>query len=413
LTVFRRAIALAVAIALPVGLQLSASAAGESSQTLTIGVDHFDPANQTPPDPATGQPPLGAREFSYTDFFTRSVAIHSGDTLHFRVDGAFHVLAMARSESAARTGFPLFTPDEEAATGTGGPRILLGPAFAAAAPNAPPPSCGTEAAPCTYHGGNPSTTPGAEVVEAAVGRGQDWFVTVDAPSGTYTYFCYIHPGMRGKVKVVQPEHPTTTQSHINTESQAQFLRDRSDALKAEAQASKVRFTGGEPGERTYIVHGGVNSPGNHVSIIEMLPNHLNLVQGDRVRFVMQNNEPHSFTFPTSNDSFGPFQPDCSPPDTVLAPPPGPGAPPECGDPGQRPEFITDPGDSPSGTALTNPAALIDSGLLLGAGYRGPGPTTWTLTTNANTTATSGYNYHCVLHDFMAGTLDVATAASEG
>lgn len=395
MTVFRRAIALAIAIALPVGLQLPAAAGEESGQTLTIGVDN----NQS----ATTHP-----FFSYTDFFTRSVAIHSGDTLRFRVDYTFHVLALAHSESAARTNFPLFMPDEEAAAGTGGPRIELGPAFAIAAPGAPAPSCGTAGTPCRYHGGNPGLTPDAEVVEAALAGGQDWFVQVDAPVGTYTYFCYIHPGMTGKLKVVGSDRPTTTQSWIDTQSVAQFARDQNDALKAEAEASKVRFTGDEPGSRTYIVHAGVNTRGNHVSIIEMLPAHLNLVQGDRVKFVMQSNEAHSFTFPRSHDE-PPFGPDCTPPDVLLAAP-GPGAPPTCGDPGSsRGEFVVDPGVSPSGTALTDPAALIDSGLLLGGGNHGPGPTTWTLTTNANTVATNGYSYHCVLHDFMAGSLDVAAA----
>jgi plastocyanin len=394
-------IAFAIAVALPISLQFPALADDDSGpQTRTIGVDN------------TGSQP--AHPFwSYTDFFTRSVDIHSGDTLHFRVDNAFHVLALAKSESVARTDYPLLIPDEQAggetALGPGGPRILLGPAFGPASPFAPPPSCGrTQVNPCPYRGGNPP----AEVVESPALGGppavqRDWYVRVDAPAGTYNYFCFIHPGMNGTVRVGERR---TSQAEIDTRAASQFQRDERAAVKAEAQASKVTFTGDEPGTRTYIVHGGVNAADNHVSIVEMLPSHLNLVQGDRVKFVMQNNEPHSFTFPATNDALpgGPFVPDCGLPDSILAPPP---APPFCGDPGQPPEFITDPGYSPSGTVLTNPANLIDSGVLVGAGYRMPTPTTWTVATTASTAPTSGYNYHCIIHDFMAGTFDVAAASS--
>jgi len=398
-------VAFAIALVLPIGFQSWALADDDSGpQTRTIGVDNAGSSVAHP-------------FWSYTDFFTRSVAIHSGDTLHFRVDNAFHVLALAKSQSVARTAYPLFIPDEQAggetAPGAGGSRILLGPAFGPASPFAPPPACGsTKANPCPYLGGNPP----AEVVESpGLFGGQpaaqhDWFVRVDAPAGTYNYFCYIHPGMNGTVRVGERR---TSQAEIDARSALQFQRDERAAIEAEAQASKVTFTGEEPGTRTYIVHGGVNAANNHVSIVEMLPNHLNLVQGDRVTFVMQNNEPHSFTFPTTNDGLmGPFVLDCGPPDTFV-PPPVPGAPPFCGDPGQPPEFIADPGYSPSGTALTNPANQIDSGVHVGAGYQMPTPTTWTVATNSGTAPVSGYNYHCIIHDFMAGTFDVAAASSEG
>lgn len=398
---FRPVLVLAAALALPLGVPLATGAVDDSSQTLTIGVDHFDPANQQI-DPVTHQPVPGGRLFSYTDFFSRAVTVHTGDTLKFQAAGAFHVIAVAPDESSRSN---LASADEELAAGTGGPRIKLGPVLLSALGPPSPTVCGFGPNPaCAFTGWN--------VVFTAIAGQASWSVQVNAVPGSYSYFCYIHPRMSGKLKVIPSGHHTSTQSQINRESQRQFLRDQRDALKAEAAAKEVTFTGDEPGSRTYVVHGGVNSPGNHVSILEMLPAHLDLVQGDRVRFVMQNNEPHSFTFPSSHDE-QPFQPDCGPPDVLIAPPPGPGAPPTCGDPGS-PEFIADPGVSPSGTALTNPAASIDSGLLLGAGYGLPGPTSWTATTNANTvpTAANAYSYHCVLHDFMQGTIDVAAAPSQ-
>lgn len=391
----RRIVALAIAICLPVALQLSAVATDEDhgQKTLTIGVDNAGSAAAHP-------------FWSYTDFFTRSVAVDSGDTLHFRTDNAVHVLALARSQSVARTAYPLLIPDEETALGAGGPRLLVGPAFPK--PGGPRPACGSTAAnPCLYRGGNPP----AEVVESPIlgtvppAAQRDWYVTIAAPAGTYNYFCYLHPGMNGTVKV---GNRRTSQDAVNARSAAQFQREQNDAIKAEARANNVTFTGDEPGSRTYTVHGGVNTSDNHVSIVEMLPGHLNLVQGDRVKFVMQVNEPHSFTFPATNDGPGGrfVTPDCRPPDGPLPPSPF------CGDPGQ-PEFILDPGDSPSGTLLTSPLNLIDSGVLVGSGFRMPTPTSWTVATNTGTAPVSGYNYHCIIHDFMAGTFDVAPAATEG
>src|SRR5689334_24575691 len=93
-----------------------------TSQPLVIGVDHADPANQ--------QPEAG-RVFEYTDFFSREASIHSGDTVDFRfAPGSFHVIALAPSEAAGRSTYPLAfldTEDPQVAPGTGFPKIVLGP----------------------------------------------------------------------------------------------------------------------------------------------------------------------------------------------------------------------------------------------------------------------------------------------
>ncbi len=80
------------------GTSLAEESAPPPAQTVTIGVDHADPANQ--------QPEKG-RLFEYTDFFSRNVSIHSGDTIDFQVaPGGFHVITLAKSEDVARSVYP-------------------------------------------------------------------------------------------------------------------------------------------------------------------------------------------------------------------------------------------------------------------------------------------------------------------
>src|SRR5664279_2392025 len=95
----RRLSALLGALALS-SLAVTAPATASSGSTpstpLVIGVDHIDQANQQPFPPYS-------RLFEYNDFFTRNVTVHQGDTIDFQTQaGAFHIIAFARNEAAAR-----------------------------------------------------------------------------------------------------------------------------------------------------------------------------------------------------------------------------------------------------------------------------------------------------------------------
>ena len=364
----KRLAAIVVAIVLPLGLQAPASAT--TGQTLVIGVDHVDAANQ---QPAQG------RVFSYTDFFSRDVTVHTGDTLHFHGAATFHVIALASDEAAARVNFPILLgdTDDAVAPGSGTSKLMFGPAFFAAVSS----TCGqTPASPCTFSGSNIPVT--------NLPRGVDWFVNVAAAPGTYSYFCYIHPGMHGTLNVVGADDPTTTQSVIDAKSFGQFVSDRAQALDAEAAANVVSFTGGAPGTRTYQVNVGLSAAGNHVAILEMLPNSLNLARGDSIQYMWSDpHEAHSVTFPESAD-IPDFAPEIEPSEVPPV------------------EIVADPGNSVSGTLLTSPATLVDSGLLIGTDYGVASSQSWSAATGSGTAA-GAYSYHCVLHDFMVGTLQVA------
>jgi plastocyanin len=396
-------------------------------QTLTIGVDWADPDNQ--------QPNAG-RVFEYTDFFSREVRIHSGDTLDFHVaPGAFHIVSLAKSENVARKVYPVALADvdhdgADIADGSGVAKVIFGPS------NFPitggsthgggsiafnngfgPPVCGVAAfgeQPCTFRGGDDieiiGPTPGFDASGPAF---VDQLVHITAAPGEYDYFCYIHPGMRGKLDVVDSDDATTSQAQINRRSLEQFADDRAAGLDLERDANQVTFSGDDPGSRTYLMHVGVGSPQAHVAVDEMLPNQpLNLTPGDRVRYVWRDpHNVHSVVFPANTRLPEPFGFDCgtNPPGYVGIPP-VPGAPPPqvCVEPGEtQPESIGDPGNAGPGTRLTNPAQLVDAGIRIGTAYGvKPSSQTWWVATG-HTTRAGSYQFQCTVHDWMQGTLKVS------
>jgi plastocyanin len=383
-------------------------------QTLVIGVDHVDLANQQPQN---------HRVFEYTDFFSREVSVHTDDTLDFQASPAsLHVVALAANEPVARKVYPVTFADSEdpiVAPGTGLSKIGLGPSNFSITngslhgggtisnnPNGPP-VCGVIAlgeAPCTFSGGDDVEVAGPNPGFNSVGQpaAVDWLINIQAPPGKYHFFCYLHPGMNGTLNVVAPSQPTTTQAQINEDSQEQFRADRAAALETERAANEASFSGGAPGTRTYFVHVGVGAPDNRVAIDEMLPRQaLDLVPGDQVKYLW--NDPHNVhtvTFPTGSPSLPPpFGFDCG--STFSGIP--------CNDPKEgAPELSGDPGNAPSGSILTTVTALIDSGLLIGKGYHvTPSAQSWSAVVSG-ISAPGAFQYQCIVHDWMQGTINVGS-----
>jgi plastocyanin len=363
--------------------------------------------------------------FEYTDFFSRDVRVHPGDTVNFQAAaGSFHIIALATSEQAARAAYPVLSTDRDDPNApNGAPKIALGLSnfpitggsthgggqIAFDRPGGPPVCGAAGEAPCTFRGGDDVEVAGPNPGFDAQGNpvSADWNVHITAPVGTYHYFCYIHPGMRGTLRVVKPGQQASTQAQVDAVSRRLFEHDRQDALAAERQADKVRFTGGKPGHRTYDVRVGIAAAHLHVAVLEMLPNRpLSLTPGDRVRYRwVDPHEAHTVTFPESND-LPPFGFDCG--GTSYSPEPSP----TCTEPGEEfgpfpTEFIGDPGNAPPGTVLTSPTAVVDSGVLVGTAYHAvPSVQRWSVATELNTTAPGAYTFHCTIHDWMAGTLAV-------
>jgi len=417
--------AIATGAALLVSVQLSVPAAADTSP-LVIGVDHADFANQQP------FPPFN-RLFEYTDFFSRQVTVHTGDTIDLRsAPGSFHIVALARTELWARSTYPVALADNDGggatdiATGSGTNKVVFGPS------NFPitggshhgggsidfsrgfgPPACGVALlgeGPCTFSGGQDVEVLGPEIgVDFATGNLSfaDQLVTINALPGRYHYFCYIHPGMRGVLDVVGAGAGTSTQADIDAASNAQFASDQAQALAVEQQTNQIQFTGGAPGTRTYTVHVGIGAADSHVAIDEMFPSQpLNLAPGDAVQYLwMDPHNVHSVAFPTGSANLPqPFGFDCG---TTYNGIPMSGPPPICVEPGDTTfEVIGDPGNAGQGTVLSDPSVIVDAGVLIGTGYgTAPSAQSWSLATNG-TSKPGAYHFQCTVHDWMQGTLNL-------
>jgi plastocyanin len=385
-------------------------------KTVLIGVDHADQTNQ---DPANH------RVFEYTDFFSREAQIHQGDTIKFETaPGTVHDIGMAATERGALAPYPGTLPDTaDAKAPNGSVKVIQGQAngsvhggtLAGGGSLAQAPQCGIAPLPtCVF--GKAKSVEIAGLIAAFDNRGVptavDWKLKVNAPPGRYQMFCVIHPGMRGTIDVVPRDEDATTQAEIDARSAAQFAQSQAAAVAAETAAKVPRFTGEEPGHRTYQVHVGLSANNNRVAILEMLPQKLAVVAGDKVLYQwLDPHEAHNVVFPDQAPDPDPFAFDCG---TTFIPTTGP----PCFEKGDtQPEVIGDPGNAASGTVLTRAKTagppFIDSGLLFGTGYGVPGTVQrWTLRTTAAQTATGGYTWHCSLHDFMHGDLTVSRAPDE-
>jgi plastocyanin len=420
------AAATVLSLALVVAIPVSADLGG--GQTLRIGVGHRDPDNQQF-STVTGNPINGGRVWSYTDFFTRDVTIHSGDTLDFQTPPSeFHLIAVAQNGPALRANLPLFAPDLEdpLAPGSGQPKVLLGPgAFALMSS----PSCGVEQIGqpnCAFDGTAPQIAGGIggahikkllqviagtkKVTPAAFNGTVDWNVTINAAPGNYSYLCLIHPKMNGDIHVVGADQATTTQGTINAESLTQFAADKAEGQAKYAADNTATFTLDAQGHRVWDGHVSDNTADGHVSFFEMMPRNLTLGVGDRVHWTWgSSSELHTVSFPTDSLNLPPpLLPDCGqfggddvgPLNTPFGP--------YCGDlpvSMENFELTADPGTARQG-ALSDPTAVVDSGVLVGADYGlAPSAQDW----SARASAPGTYRYQCTIHDWMRAVVQVAGA----
>ena len=132
----------------------------------------------------------------------------------------------------------------------------------------------------------------------------DWQITVDASPGDYAYLCWFHPGMQGQLHVVGADDPATSQAENDAQTNAQFQVDRVFATLAEATYKHSRYSGGAPGTRTYDVAVGATTADDHADVLEMMPQHLDLVDGDKVAYSWKQttNEAHSVSFPAESSA---------------------------------------------------------------------------------------------------------------
>ncbi|HEY6761259.1 MAG TPA: plastocyanin/azurin family copper-binding protein [Baekduia sp.] len=163
--------------------------------------------------PPLKKAPAGVpKDGDLNEFFPKAVKIHTGDSVKWTVAG-FHVVTFPKKGEAPPT---LAVPDpSKPATGfndaAGQPFWFNGQGI----PFVPPVvALGT---------GSGKTYTGAAAVGSGVPAGEHPkpFVVKFPKAGTYTYFCTIHPGMKGTVTVVGKGKPVPS--------------DQADAARAKTQ----------------------------------------------------------------------------------------------------------------------------------------------------------------------------------
>jgi len=215
------------------------------------------------------------------NFFPHGITIHAGDKIKFVPDG-FHTV-----DIPARGGGPaaLITPNGTAVTGV---------TDAAGAP--------------FWFNGQPNFAFNPVLLKSRFGKKATYrrtkavlsglplankpkpFTVKFAKTGTYTYFCNIHQGMKGVVHVVGKRHKVPSARTIKRIVDRQVKRD----LNTAKNLSRTTPPSG-------TIDVGVHGPGN-VEFYGMVPGNVTVKVGTTLRFRMSpgSTEDHTATFGPGN-----------------------------------------------------------------------------------------------------------------
>lgn len=222
----------------------------------------------------------------------------------------------------------------------------------------------------TYDGSAPASS-------GLMDKGETYSLTF-TKAGQFAYLCDIHPGMGGVINVVAPGQPADTQATIDAKRTSQVQGD----LANKAISLIVSNVGELPAEGVSAgVASGVQS--GLVDVQRFFPRRLTIKAGDAVTWIWKTEDtPHTVTFLAG-----------SPAPEVVIPQPQPAGPPRL----QLNPMVV----APAGNAVD-----WDGGSYLNSGFLEPaqGRPTPTFTVRFSTPGT--YDYVCVLHAGMEGTVVV-------
>jgi plastocyanin len=225
-------------------------------------------------------------------------------------------------------------------------------------------------------GGN--TYDGTGVVGSGLLNKGDTFSVTFPKAGSFTFLCSIHPGMGGVVKVVDGEG-ADTQATIDARRTAQINAD----LATRALPAIVGNAAGVPveGAAVGVAAGVENAPAD---IQRFFPQRVNIRQGEAVTWVWKTQDtPHTVTFLGG-----------APAPDVVVPVPQAGGPPHLQ---LNPVVLAPAGDA----GAWNGSGFLNSGFLQ------PMPNQPTPAFTVRFQAAGTYDYVCVLHEGMVGTVVVA------
>jgi plastocyanin len=134
-------------------------------------------------------------------------------------------------------------------------------------------------------------------------------------TGTYTYYCVLHPNMVGTVKVTDDTQDSQQKiTKTGNQQKAKYLKE-GEAAKAKLLKTKPKSTENADGTTTYTVQMGASTP--HTDVLAFAPTPRKVKSGDQVTFVNNSSAPHTASFG------GPLVPTIPTADDVVQPQPGP------------------------------------------------------------------------------------------
>jgi plastocyanin len=330
--------------------------------------------------PPLNKPPKGVPEYaSPNEFYRKNVTIHRGDSVSWQFRG-FHNVVIPK-KGTAPPPLPLVDPTRKV-TGEkdpagaafwfeGQPQLVFNPlsAFPQGA----------------------KTYTGSKLVASGLPEGEKVkpFKVRFTKAGTFNFYCTVHPGMQGKVKVVGRTKPVPSARADKRATDEQLAR-------AIAEIKKNNKRADAPGA---VVEMGRDT--SRTALLAFFPAKKTVPVGTKVEFRMSpgTGEIHTATFFAAKDlakggyaeklvrAFG-------------APLPGTGqnGPPVLGIPGavvypSQPTDLTFDG--------TQNGGFVNTGVLDGV-PQSPQPLSKTITF----TAPGTFTYICIIHPFMKGTVTV-------
>jgi plastocyanin len=197
-------------------------------------------------------------------------------------------------------------------------------------------------------------------------------------AGEYSYICDIHPGMSGLINVVPVGQTADTQSGIDAKRTSQIQNE----LATKAVPMIASNVGELPAEGVSAgIAAGVQD--GLVDIQRFFPNRVTVKAGDAVTWIWETTDtPHTVTFLA-----GAPQPE------VVVPQPQPAGPPKLA---LNPMIL-----APAGKASD-----WDGGSYLNSGFIAPMPGAPTPAFTVRFDNPGTYDYVCVLHEGMVGTIVV-------
>jgi plastocyanin len=126
-------------------------------------------------------------------------------------------------------------------------------------------------------------------------------------TGTYTYYCVLHPNMVGSVTVTDDTQDSQQKiTKTGNQEKAKYLKE-GEAAKAKLLKQKPKATKGANGSTDYSVNMGTSTP--HTDVLAFAPTPQNVKAGDQVTFVNNSAAPHTASFGGSLVPTNPLAPD--------------------------------------------------------------------------------------------------------